>query len=236
LATKRTFTLAAIVLLAGLVCAGNASAWEVEYNASTGVLPTKASPPWLLFGYNVPTPTIVDGALRIQHDTAGGYLEYSREGYAIAAGVPVTMEVRMRAATSSSTVQYISIQTRSAGAVLEIYTDHLWAPDWGGQGPVTFYGDFTTFRTIRLAYDGGTRVYAWVDNQLALSWGLSGSAGQDGVNFSSYSAAASSGSYWQYVAYSKEFLPVPEPAALTALATLSLLTGAGLVRKRKRGE
>ena len=130
----------------------------------------------------------------------------------------------------------MSIQTRGAIVSLEVYGDHLVAWDYGTHGPAMFYGDFTTFRTIRLAYDGGTRAYACVDNQLAFSFGLSGGGGQNGVTFGSYGIAGSCDSYWQYVAYSKEFLPVPEPVTLTTFATLSLLTGAGMVRRRKRGK
>ena len=234
---KKTFTLAAIVLLAGLVCAIKASAWEVEYNASSGVLPTAASPPWKLYRYGDPTPTISDGVLRIQHVAAGNYVEYGRECWAIDRGVPVTMEARMWVAAFSGAPR-LSIQTQGCYADFFIYPDHLSAHDWNnGWIPIASSGDFSTPRTIRFAYDGGSRAYVWVDGQMALSFALAPTNGQNGVTFGSYGGAASSDSYWQYVAYSKEFLPVPEPATLIALAPLSLLTGAGLVRKRptKRG-
>ncbi|MCX6376357.1 MAG: PEP-CTERM sorting domain-containing protein [Armatimonadetes bacterium] len=228
--------------IVGIVCAivacvllltSAAGAWDVQYVASTGLLPTSASPAWQLFLHNDPIPTVADGILRIQHTGTASYVEYSREGYAIDAGVPVTVEARVRAAETSSGASRLSIQTKGCYASLLIYPDHIAAADHSAGGWVTLSGDFTTFRAIRVAYDGGMRAYAWVDDEPAFSWGLSGSAGQDGVNFGSCLGAGPCDSYWQYVAYSKQFVPVPEPSSLIALAGgLAGLGGTALRRRR----
>ena len=230
---RQVGTITTIAILVVLICSVGGYAWEVEYDASTGLLPTSASPPWKLFVQNDPTPTIADGILRIQHTGSGNYVEYSREGCAIDAGVPVTVEARMHVAGTSVGAARVSVQTDSGSACLNVYPDHLAAVDYPAGGWVTLSGDFTTFRAIRVAYDGGTRAYAWVDDQPAFSWGVPGQ-GQDGVNFGSDLGAGPCDSYWQYVAYSKEFLPVPEPSSLLALAGgLAGLGGMALRRRRR---
>lgn len=224
------FKTAIAAVLIAVSCAPIAHAWEVRYDASTGSLPTAASPAWKLFIYDEATPMVSNGALCIQHTTTDGQAYYSRESLAIAAAVPVTMEVRTSVTQMSGNgAAVMSIQTKGAHASVYVYSDHLAADGPAG----TFYGDFTTFHTIRLAYDGASRAYVWVDDQLALSWGLTGAGGQNGVTFGSYLGAGSYDSYWQYVAYSKQFLPVPEPSSLLALAG-GIAGFGGFVLRRKR--
>ena len=228
---KRFLKVAVLVTFIVITCAMNAFAWEVVYDASAGLLPAGASPAWtsVILGDN--TAAVSDGVLRIQHVTGSSY--YSREEWAISAGIPVTMEARMRVGASSIGAPRLSIQTKGCYAYLKIYPDHLAAIDYSGGGSMIFSGDFTTFRTIRLAYDGNNRMYAWVDGQPAFSGGT-GYSGQDGVNFGSYLGVEPCDSYWQYVAYSKEFLPVPEPSSLLALAGGLAGLGGMALRRRKR--
>lgn len=183
----------------------------------------------MILGSNI--ATVSDGLLRIQHVTGSSY--YCREAWAIDAGIPVTMEAKMRVDASSIGAPQLSIQTKGCYAALNIYSDHLQAYDWSSKNNVVFYGNFTALPTIRMAYDGGTNVYAWVNNQPALSWTLSGSAGQNGISFGTYISTDAFDSYWQYVGYSKQFLPVPEPSSLLALASGIAGLG-GFVLRRKR--
>lgn len=219
---KRTSLTIVLCLLTTLMLSVTVGAWDVLYDASSGLLPTAASLAWSRVGNG--QPTVADGLLRIQPSG----VRYTREVWAIDAGVPVTMEARMSLAASSTEVP-LSIQTKSCGAVVRVYPDHLATYLFGGS-EVTFNYGFTTFRTIRLAYDGGSRMYAWVDNQLAFSWTI-WTGGQDGIYFGTYNSP-SFDSYWQYVAYSKQFLPVPEPSCLLAL--LAGLSGFGAVLRRRR--
>lgn len=221
-----------IVALLTLAPAAQVYAWEVEYDASAGLLPTAASPAWQVFLRNDPTPTVSDGALRIQHVSPQGEVEYSREGWKIDKGVPVTAEASVRIASAYVVAPCLSIQTKGALLYIAVYTDHMEASP-GVCGSWSFSGDFTSFRKLRIAYDGGSRAYAWVDQQLAFSWLLSGSAGQNGVSFGAHWGAGTSDSYWQSVGYSKAYLPLPEPSAL-----LALLTGlgglGGMIWRRRR--
>ena len=212
-----------------LGCCTGAHAWDVVYDASTGLFPTAASPAWQSDSSG--TATVLNGVLNI--DSTG--VDYQREVDAIGAGVPVTVETRMRA-SSSAHAAWLSLGTYGGATSIGIYSDRIVTSGMYGQPLVFLLTDPTAFHTIRMAYDGNGGGGVWVDNQFALSivthpWNWTvGYPG--GVGFGSYLTD----SYWQYVAYSKEFLPVPEPATLTALATLSLLTGGALVRKRKRAK
>ena len=213
-----------VIVLAILGCAAGAYAWDVEYDASNGLLPTAASPAWQSDGG---TATILDGALYINSGGEG----YSRESDAIGAGVPVTMETRMRV-LSSAHGAWLSIGTYGGATGIGIYSDRIVTGDVLNE-PLVFLADFTVFHTIRLAYDGTAKGYLWVDNQLALSlgaepwpWTL---GPPDGVRFGSHSCD----SYWQYVVYSKEFLPVPEPSSLLAFGFALAWVGIGVVQRRK---
>lgn len=207
-----------------LTYAIGAYAWEVEYDASSGLLPTEASPAWQSNG----TSEILDGVLRIP----GSGAKYSREVDAISAGVPVTMEARMCVQSAMNGSASLAIGTYSGYIPLSILSNRIVTGDVYNQTH-EFWMDFTTLHTIRLAYDGNTEAHVWVDDQLALSWEVEPwpwSIGlPEGVSFGSYSTD----SYWQYVAYSKEYLPVPEPSSLAALAFGILPIGVTAIRKRR---
>lgn len=214
-----------VIVAATLGCSKGAHAWSVEYSASTGLLPVAASPAWQTQASGTTTSDVGEGVLHINSD-GGGYL---REGDAIGAGVPVTVETRMRV-LSDVHGAWLSIGTYSGVTGISVYANRIVTGGIYGQ-PLTLWGDFTAFHTIRLAYDGAARGYLWVDDQLALPLGAEpwpwATGPPDGVRFGSYL----NDSYWQYVAYSKEFLPLPEPSSL--LAILAGLGGLGMVIRRR---
>lgn len=207
-------------------CCMGAYAWDVEYDANEGLLPTAALLEWQAEVDDTTTSEITEGVLHI-NSNGGGYL---REVNMIGVGVPVTMETRMRV-SSSAHIAWLSLGTYGGATGISIYTDRLVTSDINGQ-PLVFSTDFTTFHTIRLAYNGDGGGALWVDNLFALpivahpwNWTV---GTPDGVRFGSYL----SDSYWQYVAYSKEFLPIPEPSSLLALFTG--LAGIGGIAWRRR--
>jgi len=226
--------------MTGFVLPLSAYGWEVRYDASDGVLPSSASPPWSRIGGSGVQPTVADGVLHIDDASSTDYAFYEIEPWAIEAGVPVTMEARMRVVSDSDPLNrhwttVMSIQTRDAYTLLSIHPDHLRAYEYGS-GELAYGTDFASYRTIRLALDPSNRVYAWVDGQLAFSFSVPHSGGQGGVLFGAGSPEGMSDSYWQYVAYSKQFLPIPEPSSLLALAGgLVGLPGFALRRRARPG-
>ena len=218
-----------VTILLCLACSAVAQAWDVFYDAGSGALPSGVQPSWKSSIRNGDAADVSEGVLHISHNNGTGY--FCREPWSIEAGVPVTVEARMRVENASVSSPVISIQTKGGVALISVCSDRIDAYDWiAGQG-VYYNGDFTTFHTIRIAYDGARRAYAWVDGLAAFSWGVSG-AGQDGVSFGSPLPIGSHDSYWQYVGYSKAFVPVPEPSSLAALG--GGMMGLLALRRRRR--
>jgi hypothetical protein len=218
-----------VIMLVIFGCATGVHAWDVEYDANTGLFPTEASPVWQFNDYGAIT-TVLDGVLLINSSSGGA--SYCREEASIAAGVPVTMETQMCIFPSVSGAAGLTMGTYGAFVDVSIRPDCIVTTDRYYQSHV-FWQDFTTFRKIRLAYDGIGEAYVWVDDQLAMSWDVRDwmpSTGYPvGVRFGSHSST----SYWQYVNYSKDFAPVPEPSSILALVGgIAGLGGFALRRRR----
>lgn len=218
-----------LTLLTVLACSGVVYAWDVEYDASTGLLPTEVSQAWQLSTYDGVAPAIADGALRIQSVTTNSYAYYVST---IDADVPVTMEARMRVAATSSGAPVLSIKAKGIYDGIYAYSDHMAAYENASSSWVTFNQDFTAFRTIRIAYNGSNRLYAWVDGQLALSWqSFGGVMNGSGVMFGASGSSGAFDSYWQSIAYSNQFLPLPEPSPFLILGSSFMWLAATCVRR-----
>jgi hypothetical protein len=225
----RKLTITAVVyIIVGLAVA--AQAWDVEYNAGTGLMPTAVSPAWQPGYYGAPV-TNTDGLLHIGNSASVG-ADFRREEAAIDSGVPVTVETRMCVQSATFGSADLGISTYSGELHLAILPDRIIASDRYYDSH-TFWQDFSSFHTVRVAYDGIHGANVWVDNQLAMSWEVpdwslaTGYPG--GISFGSYSCD----SYWQYVRYSKEFEPVPEPSSLLALFGGLAGVGGMIWRRRK---
>ncbi len=112
-----------IVLAMG--CLGTAArAWDVEYDASTGLLPTQASPAWNEQGSG--GASVLNGALHID---AGGEAFYSSESGSWDAGVPVTMEAQVSVSSDAGDWACLFVDTNSASVPLWIYPDYIQTED-----------------------------------------------------------------------------------------------------------
>ncbi len=97
----------------------------------------------------------------------------------------------------------------------------------------TYSVDLSEFQTIRVALDGEGGAFVWLnDAPLYSSTSSHGDVQQADAQFYAYPGSPSS-SYWDYVAYSSAFLPVPEPPSPLALG-LGLLPLAGVALRKRR--
>ena len=145
----------------------------------------------------------------------------------------MTMEARVRVARATDMYSVVmGFQTASgtagATAMLSLFADHIVA----NVVNLNYDVDMSTFRTLRLAMDASKNVSLWVDGTPALSWQDTSRGGQNGVRFGSDSTTGTSDSYWGYVGYSEQLLPVPEPSSFLAL--LAGVGGSGILLRRKK--
>ena len=101
-----------------LACSAVAQAWDVLYDAGSGALPSGAQPSWKSSIRNGDAADVSEGVLHIAHNNGTGY--FYREPWSIEAGVPVTVEARMRVENTSVSSPVISIQTKG-GSLLSVF-------------------------------------------------------------------------------------------------------------------
>ena len=125
---------------------------------------------------------------------------------------PLTVEARVAVESGEAFI--------SAGGgmpALWLTPDQIGAQLAGGQ--VNWYpADLSEFQTVRLAVDSSGGSSVWMDGVLLCSAVSSYVNTQTrGPQFGAEFDTASN-SYWDYVAYSNAFLPVPEPSSVLPLA------------------
>ena len=227
----RLITLA-ICLSAVLVMAGGAAfCWEISYEGD--VLPNSpelGAEKWL-GDADLSLTYIENSVLRTVDVWSNGRVYFYQ--FPIPAGTPVTGESRLRVFSASSPggseigpglFGVCTLSGTSTGGVagIGLFTDKVVtrSPDDSQYRQYREYAvDMTQWHTFRIALTSDNWSYVWMDGGLIFS-GFSGyppGYGQDGVAFgTSYRSTADI--EWDYVRYSKEFLPIPEPASLLALA------------------
>ncbi len=206
------------------------AAWDVNYDGS--VLPTDPSlgaNAWQLHDYYAPNDlsktSAADGLLHIVDEWSDRLVFFTREGEYLAAGSSITVEARLSVLTGYyphtdlSPVMFGVQVGRGSNAAVYLWPDRVGARYPGVNQFLTVPVDMTEFHTIRLALDSGSYFRIWLDNELLFASATTPGSRGTGLYFTSgVGAYATSDSYWDYVRYSKEYLPVPEPSGLLALA------------------
>lgn len=220
-----------LIFVLALMIALPTVSWSWDYFYDGSVLPNDPSlgvNMWDLGGDL--SMCITDGsALHIADDSTARGVSFSRS--AASAGEPLTVEARIRVTSGNSTLLYIG--TPSYTPSLELYSDHLVAHL--NYTTMTYTTDLSSFRTIRVAttaQSGYYTSYVWLDGTLVMQGAAKPGGNYEDIIFGSPWGGMGD-SYWDYVAYSASFEPVPEPSSLAALAFGLLPFGAAAIRRRR---
>ena len=222
---------------------GPCLAWDLTYDGD--VLPTDPAlgpGSWALNVYSAPG-VVSDSS------TTGGVLHLSDQRTDQAAlffrddvppNSPVTIEARLRVTSADGAYIALVEPLRFGGslAFVGIWPDRV-GVRYRGNNYFDFYSvDMTQFHVVRLAIEENPWPYrvpaftVWVDGVQVFSGSAPGTTGGS-VHFgTNLIKEFTSESYWDYVRYSREYVPVPEPSGLLALT--SGLTGL-LAMRRRRG-
>ncbi len=155
---------------------------------------------------------------------------YDRWG--MPASGPLTVEVRVRVESGEATLLLQDASYSTWVYMLPNELQILFYPDQLSTYPV----DLSQFQAVRVGTDTQGDASVWVDNVLLCSGKVPGGNPQEpGVVAFGAPYGSASSSYWDYVAYSAAFLPVPEPSCITALAAGLVGLGGLAVGRRRRG-
>lgn len=202
-------------------------AWDTYFDGSQ--LPTQEG--WTFGGTDTSQCSTDGDALRILDNgsNADAYFLKVISSY----GQPITSQARVRVAGASDLGSvFLHATNGKVGTLLSFFPGELrisfgWGPDtW-----LSFPADFSSFHTVRVAIDSQDSSFVWLDGEL-LAEGVAHSS-QGAMIFGAYSVPGTSDSYWDYVAASPEFLPIPEPSSLLALGG-GVMGLAGLAVRRRR--
>ncbi len=237
-----------LLVLGTLICGSQVLAWDLSYEGN--VMPSASqlgTSKWSETPRGLPDSSTDGDVLHLVDNRTDRTVYLWRGAVAFPAGTPLTMEARVKvlAADTGSFPSWavgLGISTVNKSVWIRLWPDRVWVGEYeeGTEVPVYVPVDMTQFHTFRLGSLGGSdpKYNIWMDNELIYS-GESHGGAYYGVQFGGYvpRAEATSDSYWDYVRYSTEYLPlpVPEPSALITLAGgLGALALPLLRRKRRR--
>lgn len=217
-------------------------AWDVVYDGN--VLPDSTmlgSAAWQCYSNAYSSDcSAQNGLLHMVDSRTDATVRYFREGDRINGAPGLTVEARVNVVSASPYYSWdyavgFGGSTDGGGAYVGLWPDKI-GTRFGADNNLTFHSlEPTGFHVVRLAIDSNARTFTvWVDKVQVFAGNQSGSGLTGGVWFgTSWSVGDTAEAYWDYVAYSKQFLPVPEPSSILALAGgMAALGGLALRRKR----
>ena len=231
------------MVIAALLPLGNASAWDVSYEGDVMPnSPTLGSFAWSAYmAPNGLSLSSSDGEFLHLVDTDTNLPFLFREDSMLPAGTSITMETRVKVLAASplhdwSHALQMGANTPYGQVMVGFWPDRV-CVRIPGETWAYYPVDLTQFHTFRIAMNATPQPEhydLWMDGQHILTGGFWGQA-LYGVYFGAYGAgtAATSDSYWDYVRYSKEYLPVPEPSTLMALVGGLGALGLPMLRRRR---
>jgi hypothetical protein len=237
----RSVTLVALVIAALALAGGIALAWETDYDGT--VLPDSpelGAARWTLNG-DLSLTSITDSVLRTVDPWSDRRNVYFYRESGMPAGTPVTVEARLRVMSSAPLGRWFcgagfGVQTWSdtsgGTARIDVFADRVVTRYLGDAVDRVYAADLTQWHTIRVAMSTGNWFDVWMDGTLLFS-GAAWERGQDGVSFGTGGLGTVADVEWDYVRYSKEYLPVPEPGSLVVLAGGLSCLGASVLRRRR---
>mgnify|MGYP000870770533 CR=1 FL=1 len=223
----RALMIAALILVS-LPCW--AAAWDVTYEGSAIPNdPTLGSDAWVLdelTSGDLSNTTALNGVLNIVDTWADRGVRFLREGQSVSEAGALTIEARFKV-TAAGGGQYLDYlapvalggTVGAATAFVGVWPDRVGALYGSANLFDCHFADMTQYHTLRIALAGGTsggHFIVWLDDVQVL--GGAGSRQGGGVFFGTAQPPLTSESYWDYVRYSRDYLPVPEPSGLLALA------------------
>lgn len=238
---KTIFAIPVLVLLIAMFSINNVYAWDVYFDGS-------ADPDAAYFGLSawqgddnnyLGQCTTQEGIYHLVDQNPVSTVRFYREGsFGLEYPTDLTVEARVKIVSASSKVSYVPVLgfgiTSSAGSYVGLWTDKI-GVRYGDSNETTFYSvDMTQYHTIRLATrNSDSSVVVWVDGIQALAGQANGGSGDGGVEFGMTPYVTDTAdSYWDYVAYSKAYSPVPEPSTLLGFGSSLLCLAGFAIRKR----
>ena len=232
--------LAAAGLFLLLCCSEIGAGWDVTYDADS--MPQDAG--WSLYAVGVPGSSAEcaarDGVLSLLDSRTDSTTLFLKEDPALATSETLTVEARVRVVSAANFADLDAVSLGGSigyGGSVRLWPDRI-ATLYRGDNVFRVHSvDMTVFHVIRLAIDKRPFVptlRVWLDGTQVFAGPAPGVLPR-GIFFgTSLIADATSESYWDYVRYSNEYLPVPEPSGLLALA--GGMSGLLALSRRRRAQ
>ncbi len=226
-------------MLMTLLLAVCASAWDVSYEGN--VMPNSSALGTSRWNVGQLDASSTDGDVLHLVDTALIECSVFRQPSGMATDTSFTIETRVKVLSLTTTGKYglsLWVSAPSNGMGIGLWPDKVWvgAFEPGTRNPICVPVDMTQFHTFRLATPGGSdKQYSlWMDGVLLYTGSTQRAAVPEVSIAGEMPMGTAYDSYWDYVRYSTEYMPVPEASALMTLAGGLGALALPLMRKKRR--